>query len=201
MNAAPLEPGAELPLDLVDLLIVNEIEASDLLGTAVTSTNAADDARDSGRRRWARMCDHAGRRRPSRTCRQLPASTDLRTPSTSSTRRAPGTRFAGPWPPRWRLASPWARPSPGATPPGRWRQPAPGLNHRCPLARRSQRSSPRPWPSLDQDFVSCSPPPARDTVCPRRGIQGSAARIMSCASAIPAKAMFKPATSPTIPVT
>ena len=46
MNASPLEPGAALPLDLVDLLIVNEIEASDLLGTAVMSANAADAARD-----------------------------------------------------------------------------------------------------------------------------------------------------------
>ena len=46
MNASPLEPGAALPLDLVDLLIVNEIEASDLLGTAVKSANAADAARD-----------------------------------------------------------------------------------------------------------------------------------------------------------
>ena len=46
MNASPLEPGAALPLDLVDLLIVNEIEASDLLGTAVTSADAADAARD-----------------------------------------------------------------------------------------------------------------------------------------------------------
>ena len=43
MNASPLEPGAALPLDLVDLLIVNEIEASDLLGTAVTGANAARD--------------------------------------------------------------------------------------------------------------------------------------------------------------
>ena len=46
MNAAPLEPETALPLDVVDLLIVNEIEASDLLGTAVTNANAADAARD-----------------------------------------------------------------------------------------------------------------------------------------------------------
>ena len=46
LNAAPLEPEAELPLDVVDLLIVNEIEASDLLGTTVTSADAAHAARN-----------------------------------------------------------------------------------------------------------------------------------------------------------
>ena len=45
MNAAPLEPDADLPLDVVDLLVVNEIEASDLLGTPVTSADAPDAAK------------------------------------------------------------------------------------------------------------------------------------------------------------
>ncbi|MCY3784012.1 MAG: ribokinase [Chloroflexi bacterium] len=45
MNAAPLEPDAILPLDVIDLLVVNEIEASDLLGSPVTSDDAPDAAR------------------------------------------------------------------------------------------------------------------------------------------------------------
>lgn len=45
MNAAPLEPDAILPLDVIDLLVVNEIEASDLLGSPVTSDGAPDAAR------------------------------------------------------------------------------------------------------------------------------------------------------------
>lgn len=45
MNAAPLEPNADLPLDVIDLLVVNEIEASDLLGAPVTSDGAPDAAR------------------------------------------------------------------------------------------------------------------------------------------------------------
>jgi len=44
MNAAPLEPDADLPLDVIDLLVVNEIEASDLLGSPVTSDGAPDAA-------------------------------------------------------------------------------------------------------------------------------------------------------------
>ena len=45
MNASPVDPDTELPLDAIDLLIINEIEASDLLGTTVTSADAPDAAR------------------------------------------------------------------------------------------------------------------------------------------------------------
>ncbi len=45
MNASPVDPDTALPLDSIDLLVVNEIEASDLLGTPVTSANAPDAAR------------------------------------------------------------------------------------------------------------------------------------------------------------
>ncbi len=46
MNAAPVEPDKTLPLDLIDLLVVNEIEASGLLGSEV----APDDALDAAQR-------------------------------------------------------------------------------------------------------------------------------------------------------
>ena len=45
MNASPIDPDTALPLDVIDLLIVNEIEASDLLGITVTSDDAPDAAR------------------------------------------------------------------------------------------------------------------------------------------------------------
>ena len=45
MNASPIDPETELPLDVIDLLIVNEIEASDLLGTPVTTDDAPVAAR------------------------------------------------------------------------------------------------------------------------------------------------------------
>ena len=45
MNAAPVDPDTVLPLDVIDLLVVNEIEASDLLGAQVTSAGAADAAK------------------------------------------------------------------------------------------------------------------------------------------------------------
>ncbi len=40
LNASPLEPDDTIPLDLIDLLVVNEIEASDLIGAEVTPGNA-----------------------------------------------------------------------------------------------------------------------------------------------------------------
>lgn len=40
LNASPLGPNTSLPLDLVDLLVVNEIEASDLLDVEVTTATA-----------------------------------------------------------------------------------------------------------------------------------------------------------------
>ena len=46
MNASPVDPDTALPLDAVDLLIVNEIEASDLLGATVTSAGAPEAARN-----------------------------------------------------------------------------------------------------------------------------------------------------------
>ena len=45
MNASPVDPDTALPLDSIDLLVVNEIEVSDLLGTPVTSADAPDAAR------------------------------------------------------------------------------------------------------------------------------------------------------------
>ena len=45
MNASPVDPDTVLPLDVIDLLVVNEIEASDLLRTTVTSADASDAAR------------------------------------------------------------------------------------------------------------------------------------------------------------
>ncbi len=45
MNASPIDPDTALPLDVIDLLVVNEIEASDLLGTSVASADAPDAAR------------------------------------------------------------------------------------------------------------------------------------------------------------
>ncbi len=45
MNASPVDPDSALPLDVIDLLVVNEIEASDLLGTPVTTDDAPHAAR------------------------------------------------------------------------------------------------------------------------------------------------------------
>ena len=45
MNASPVDPDTALPLDVIDLLVVNEIEASDLLGSPVTTADATDATR------------------------------------------------------------------------------------------------------------------------------------------------------------
>ena len=63
MNASPVDPDTALPLDSIDLLVVNEIEASDLLGTPVTSANAPDAARRLAVGGEPGLRDHAGRRR------------------------------------------------------------------------------------------------------------------------------------------
>ncbi len=46
MNASPLDEGADLPLDLIDILVVNEIEAEILGAGEVTATTAREVARE-----------------------------------------------------------------------------------------------------------------------------------------------------------
>jgi ribokinase len=49
MNASPLDAGADLPLDVLDILVVNEIETEILSAREVTATTARELARDLAR--------------------------------------------------------------------------------------------------------------------------------------------------------
>ena len=65
MNASPLEPGAELPLDVVDSAHRERDRGVGPVGNSRHEHERRRRRPRPGCRRWARMRDHAGRRRPS----------------------------------------------------------------------------------------------------------------------------------------